>query len=124
MLPEYFSILKTICQKEDLTINVTNFLITHVSESFGNSSRLTSLISGSELLIYIGNSDSAIATRVNEMKAEILSCDENKKVLLQNKLNRFQEWVSQFKDFQKIYSEYTSATETLQQNAFDDDLID
>jgi hypothetical protein len=58
------------------------------------------------------------------MKAEILSCDENKKVLLQNKLNRFQEWVSQFKDFQKIYSEYTSATETLQQNAFDDDLID
>lgn len=58
------------------------------------------------------------------MKSEILSCDENKKVFLQNKLNRFQEWVSQFKDFQKIYSDYESAIETLQQNAFDDDLID
>lgn len=58
------------------------------------------------------------------MKSEILSCDENKKVFLQNKLNRFQEWVSQFKDFQKIYSDYKSAIETLQQNAFDDDLID
>ena len=45
-------------------------------------------------------------------------------MLLQNKLNRLQEWVSQFKDFQKIYSEYSQAFETLQQNAFDDDLID
>ena len=58
------------------------------------------------------------------MRTEILECDENKKVLLQNKLNRFQEWVSQFKDFQKIYAEYSQAGETLQQNAFDDDLID
>lgn len=60
MLAEYFRILKAICQKEDLTINVTNFLITNVSDSFGNSSRINLQIAGTELLIDIGNSDNVI----------------------------------------------------------------
>ncbi len=71
-------------------------------------------ISGTELLIYIGNTENAITTKLEEMKTEILACDENRKVLLQNKLNRFQEWVAQFKEFQKTHAEYSQATETLQ----------
>lgn len=78
-----------------------------MSESFGNSSRLNLQISGTELLIFIGNSENAISTKVEEMRTEILACDENKKVLLQNKLNRFQEWVTQFREFQKIHAEYS-----------------
>jgi len=60
MLAEYFTILKTICQREDLTINVTYFLIENISDSFGNSTRFSLQIAGTELLIYIGNSENAI----------------------------------------------------------------
>jgi hypothetical protein len=61
ILAEYFSIIKAIGQKVDLTINVTNFLITNVSESFGSSSRLNLQIAGTELLIYIGNYDAVLS---------------------------------------------------------------
>lgn len=114
MLAEYFSIIKAISQKADLSTNVTNFLITNLSESLGNNSRLNLQINGSELLIFIGNYEAAIAVRAEEMKSEIATCDENKKVFLQNKLNRFQEWVQQFKEFTKIHADHVKATSTLQ----------
>jgi len=82
MYAHFFVILKTICRREDLTVNITNFLITKVSDAFGNASRLNLFITGTELLIKIGNADAVVALKVEEMKQEIIACDENKKVLL------------------------------------------
>ena len=68
--------------------------------------------------------DKIIQDRAVELEAEQKSAAENKKVLLMNKMNRFAEWKTQFKDHKKIYSDFMNQSETLTQNSFDDDLID
>jgi hypothetical protein len=76
------------------------------------------------LMAHIDCFDKIIEDRATEMEVEQKSAAENKKVLLMNKMNRFAEWKSQFKDHKKIYVDFIHQSETLTQNSFDDDLID
>lgn len=68
--------------------------------------------------------DQLLQDRVAEMEAELTKCEENKKVLGMNRINRFQEWQKQFKENRKIYAEYSVLSEQLVQNVFDDDLVE
>jgi GTP1/Obg family GTP-binding protein len=72
----------------------------------------------------INNFEQSFADEVYSMQTELKKCGESKKVLMTNKLNRLHEWYQNFKDITVIYEQYKNSIETIQQNAFDDDLIE
>ena len=95
-----------------------------MSGCYGNLSQKHVFTAGSLLMASINNFEQSFADEVYLMQTELKKCGESKKVFMTNKLNRLHEWYQNFKDITGIYDQYKRSIETIQQNAFDDDLIE
>ena len=70
-------------------MELLNQLVTTVFESFGSSTRKEVYQTGTMLMAHLDCFDRLITDRTLELENELKKVEENKKVLLHNKINRF-----------------------------------